>query len=182
MKETYRQTIHLLMGVIGAWILLTLNAQLGLLFLSAVLLFVFLLFDLVACGYALPGLDRLIEETDRARELPFKGSLAFAVGALFCFIVFGGEYTAVGLITLGVLDSITTLAGLRFGRHTILHNKSVEGTITGVVAAAIVLLFFIPPGVALLVAGVGGPVELFSPIEDNLVIQVVVCTVLVLIS
>jgi phytol kinase len=79
-----------------------------------------------------------------------------------------------------VLDSISTLVGLRFGEHKVRGKKSLEGTLSGSVAAALALLVLLPVPEALLVAGVSGLAELYSPIEDNLAIQVVACTTLAL--
>ncbi|MBA7465526.1 hypothetical protein ES707_00696 [subsurface metagenome] len=63
MSETFRQVVHLLMGLLGAGIVLRLDDRMALVFMSA------------------------------------------------------------ALVTLGVLDSVSTLAGLQFGRHTLRGKK-----------------------------------------------------------
>lgn len=78
-----------------------------------------------------------------------------------------------------MLDSIATLVGLRFGRHTLRGKKSLEGTLAGAAAAALALAFLIPWWAAAAVAGVAGVIEAFSPVDDNVAIQVGVCTTLV---
>jgi phytol kinase len=180
MDETYRQTIHLSMGLLGAWILLTLDPHAALIFLAVALVLAFLACDFVSRGYSIFTLKRIMDETERKKAIPYKGGIAYAIGALFCLIIFGNEIAAVGLVTLGVLDSISTLVGLRFGRHKVRGKKSLEGTLSGSVAAALALLVLVPVPEALLVAGVSGLAELYSPIEDNLAIQVVACTTLAL--
>jgi len=113
--------------------------------------------------------------------VPLKGGYRLRYRPLlFCLAVFGREYTAVGLVTLGLLDSVSTIAGLRFGRHTIRGSKSLEGTLTGAVAAALALIFLVPWWAAVVVAGVAGVVEAYSPLDDNVAIQVAVCLTLAL--
>ncbi len=182
MSETFRQTVHLLMGVIGAGIILRLDDRGALVFLSAVLVALFLLCDAFTRGYDVPVLSRILDETERRGKVPLKGGIAYAIGALFCLAVFGREYTAVGLVTLGLLDSVSTLVGLRFGRHTLPGSKSLEGTVTGAAAAALALAFLIPWWAAAVVAGIAGIVETYSPVDDNVAVQVGVCVTLVVLG
>jgi phytol kinase len=130
MSETFRQTVHLLMGVLGAAVILRLDDQGALVFVSAVLVATFLLCDAFTRGYDLPVLSGVMDEAERRGKVPLKGGIAYAIGALFCLAVFGREYTAVGLVTLGLLDSVSTIAGLRFGRYILRGGKSLEGTLT----------------------------------------------------
>lgn len=182
MGETFRQVVHLLMGLLGAAVILRLDDQEALVFVSAVLVVLFLLCDAFTRGYDLPVLSGVMDEAERRGKVPLKGGIAYAIGALFCLAVFGREYTAVGLVTLGLLDSVSTIAGLRFGRHTIRGSKSLEGTLTGAVAAALALIFLVPWWAAVVVAGVAGVVEAYSPLDDNVAIQVVVCLTLALLG
>ncbi|WP_054847869.1 hypothetical protein [Methanoculleus chikugoensis] len=132
MGETFRQTVHLLMGLLGAAVILRLDDRGGaFVFVSAALVIQFLLCDAFTRGYDVPVLSRVMDESERTGKVPLKGGIAYAAGALFCLAVFGRGYTAVGLVTVGVLDSVSTLIGLRFGRHTLVGKKSLEGTIAG---------------------------------------------------
>ncbi|PKL61437.1 MAG: phosphatidate cytidylyltransferase [Methanomicrobiales archaeon HGW-Methanomicrobiales-2] len=180
MSETFRQTVHLLMGVIGAGVILRLDDRWAFVFASAVLVAVFLVCDAFTRGYDVPVLSWVFDETERRGKIPLKGAIAYAAGALFCLAVFGREYTAVGLVTVGVLDSISTLVGLRFGRHTLRGKKSLEGTVAGAAAAALALAFLVPWWAAVVVAGVAGVIEAFSPVDDNVAVQVGACVTLAL--
>jgi dolichol kinase len=180
MSETFRQTVHLLMGVLGAGIVLHLDDRGAFVFLSAALVAQFLLCDAFTRGHDVPILSRILDESERTGKVPLKGGIAYAVGALFCLAVFGREYTAIGLVTVGVLDSISTLVGLRFGHHTLIGKKSLEGTLAGVAAAALALAFLIPGWAAAVVAGVAGIVEAYSPVDDNVAVQVSSCLTLAL--
>ncbi len=188
MSELFRQTVHFLMGIVGAAIIVSLRPGTALIFLSLILVAAFLLLDIMTRGYDIPVLDSLLDEAERSGRVPMKGSLAFAIGALLSYVFFGPLFTAAGLTTLGALDSITAVAGTRIGRHTIYRKKSLEGTIAGIAAATVVVWVYIPfltgvavaPALALLVASVAGLVEVFSPVDDNLLIPPVVCSVLFL--
>lgn len=79
------------------------------------------------------------------------------------------------LIALAVLDSITTLIGIRFGRHRIHNGKSWEGTLSGIAVTVHVLLPFLSFPATLAVSIIAGTIELISPIDDNLVIPVGIC-------
>jgi dolichol kinase len=180
MSETFRQTVHLLMGVIGAGVILRLDDSGAFVFASGVLVAAFLVCDAFTRGHDVPVLSRIFDETERRGKIPLKGAIAYAAGALFCLAVFGREYTAVGLVTVGVLDSVSTLIGLRFGRHTLRGKKSLEGTVAGVAAAALALAFLVPWWAAVVVAGVAGIIEAFSPVDDNVAVQIGACVTLAL--
>jgi dolichol kinase len=85
------------------------------------------------------------------------------------------------LVALSVLDSVTTLAGLRFGRHRIYNGKSWEGTLSGIAVTVLSLLPFLTTPGALAVSAVAGIIELISPVDDNLLIPVGVCLLLALV-
>lgn len=180
MSETFRQTVHLLMGVIGAGIILRLDDRWAFIFVSTVLVAIFLLCDAFTRGYDVPVFSRAFDETERRGKVPLKGAIAYAAGALFCLAVFSREYAAVGLVTVGVLDSVSTLVGLRFGRHTLRGKKSLEGTVAGTAAAALALAFLLPWWAAVVVAGVAGIIEAYSPVDDNVAVQIGACVTLAL--
>jgi dolichol kinase len=79
---------------------------------------------------------------------------------------------------LAVLDGVATIAGIRFGRTRISNGKSVEGTVAGIIVTFLVLLLFISIPGALIVAVIAGIIEMFSPVDDNLVIPVSICLLL----
>ncbi|MDN7013116.1 phosphatidate cytidylyltransferase [Methanoculleus sp. FWC-SCC3] len=182
MGETFRQTVHLLMGVLSAAIILRLDDRWAFIFVSAALVAQFLVCDAFTRGYDVPVLSRVMDESERTGKVPLKGSIAYAAGALFCLAVFGRGYTAVGLVTVGVLDSISTLVGLRFGRHTLRGKKSLEGTVVGAAAAALALSFLIPWWAAVVVAAVAGVIEACFPLDDNVAVQVGVCVTLAVVG
>jgi dolichol kinase len=100
------------------------------------------------------------------------------VSTLACVILFTKPVVLPALIALAVLDGVATIAGIRFGRTRIYNGKSLEGTIAGIVVTFLVLLLVMPVQGALVVAVIAGIIEMFSPVDDNLVIPVSVCILL----
>jgi phytol kinase len=116
-----------------------------------------------------------VQYGDRCDPLPGKGAFFFAVSTFACIILFPVSSVVPALVALAVLDSVTTLAGIRFGRHRIHNGKSWEGTLSGIVVTVFALLPFLTiPGI-LAASIVAGILELFSPVDDNLVKPVGVC-------
>ncbi len=182
MHESLRQVVHLIFGLGIAGFVLLFDRDLVLSILVLALFAGFILSDAISRGLYHPG--RLADHRGpRAarRRPPGKGALFFALGALFCIVFFAKEVAFMGLLVLALLDSVTTLAGLRFGRTRIYNHKSLEGTLAGFAATAIVLALLVPPGgVALATAVAAAVAELASPVDDNLVVPVVACLVLAL--
>ena len=181
MRELVRQLIHLCFGLGIAALVLFLDHAVVIAFLAGGLLIGVILVDLILRGYSVPVLSALLRYGDRSDPLPGKGAFFFAVSALACTILFPVSFVVPALVALAVLDSVTTLVGKRFGRHRIHNGKSWEGTLSGIVVTVIALLPFLPIPGALAASVVAGILELFSPVDDNLVLPVGICILLVLV-
>lgn len=169
--EYPRQLAHLVLGVgAGALILLLPPGQPAPI-LAGALLVGFLVTD------ALEGM-----ETDASRFGRFVGTF-FRVGepsggganytglsVLASLLLFPASSVAAATIAFGVLDSVSTIAGLRYGRRRLPNGKSVEGALAGVAFTTPVLLLFLSPATAVAVAFVGALAELVLPVNDNLVV------------
>ena len=181
MREIVRQAIHLFFGIGIAMMVLFLDHEVVIAVLVSGLLTGVVLVDLILRGNTVPGLSPLVHYGDRCDPLPGKGAFFFGVSALACTILFPVSVVVPALVALSVLDSVTTLAGLRFGRHRIYNGKSWEGTLSGIAVTVLSLLPFLTTPGALAVSAVAGIIELISPVEDNLLIPVGVCLLLALV-
>ncbi len=181
MRETARQLIHLWFGLGIAALVLFLDHAVVIAILSISLLAGLVLIDLILRGYQIPVISPLVRYGDRGDPLPGKGALSFGISTLACTVLFPVSIVVPSLVALSVLDSITTLAGLRFGRHRISNGKSWEGTLSGTAVTGISLLPLLPVPGALAAALVAGVIELITPVDDNLVIPVGVCLLLALV-
>ncbi len=181
MREIVRQLIHLCFGLGIASMVLLLDKAAAVAVMAAGLLIGVLLIDLILRGNTIPVISRLVQYGDRSDPLPGKGALFFAVSALTCIILFPEIIVVAALVALSVLDSTTTLVGMRYGRHRIHNGKSWEGTVSGTVITILCLLpvLTIPGAVAASVTA--GIIELLSPVDDNLVIPPAVCILLSLV-
>jgi phytol kinase len=178
MRETLRQLVHLLFGLAIAALILVLDRTAALAVLSAGLFVGLIIIDLILEGFRVPIFSRLVDAMERQEDLPGKGSLFFTVSALFCLVFFDSPQVFIGILVLSVLDAVTTIVGLRFGRMRVVNEKSVEGTLAGAVVTAAVLVPFLPLPLALATSAIAAIAEHLSPVDDNLVIPPVVCLLL----
>jgi phytol kinase len=181
MREIVRQAIHLCFGVGIAAFVYFVDHAMVIAVLAGGLLIGVVLVDLILRGYHVPVISPLVQYGDRCDPLPGKGAFFFAVSALACIILFPVPVVVPALVALSVLDSVTTLAGTRFGQHRIHNGKSWEGTLSGIAVTVLALLPFLTLPGAFITAIVTGIIELFSPVDDNLVIPVGVCLLLTLV-
>lgn len=178
MNESLRQVVHLVFGLGIAGFVHFFDRDITLTVLILTLFVGFIFSDAVARGYTIPVVSWVIAGLERRDAVPGKGALFFALGALFCLFFFGREIAFAGLVVLSLLDSVTTLVGVRFGRTRIYNHKSLEGTLAGVAVTTAALCLLVPPAAALATAAVTGLAELVSPVDDNLVVPVVACLAL----
>lgn len=182
MKESLRQLVHLLFGLLIAGFIAVFPRDVVIPVLALSLFSGFILSDTIARRFRVPMISPMIDMMERDVPLPGKGALYFALSALFCAIFFEFPAVFIAILVLAILDSATTLIGLRFGRHAIINGKTIEGTAGGILITWGALLPFLPPGTGLLVAVAGGIVELASPIDDNLLVPVIICMLLTVIA
>lgn len=182
MNESLRQVVHLLFGLGIAGFIFIFDRGITISVLAITLFAGFILSDAVSRGYTIPVISTILGGLERRDATPGKGALFFAFGALFSLIFFEKDVVAVGLVVLALLDSITTITGVRFGKTRIYNHKSIEGTIAGIAVTAIALSLLVPPPVALATTAVAGLAELISPVDDNLIIPVAACLALTLLT
>jgi dolichol kinase len=181
MREIVRQLIHLCFGLGIAALVFFIDHTIVIAVMAGSLLIGVVLVDLILRGYTIPGLSPLVQYGDRCDPLPGKGAFFFAVSALACIILFPVSMVVPALVALAVLDSVTTLVGVQFGRHRIYNGKSWEGTLSGIAVTFLALCPFLTLTGALTASVIAGIIELFSPVDDNLVIPVGVCILLALV-
>jgi dolichol kinase len=177
MQELARKLIHMIFGLGIAGMILVLDHTTATAVLAGGLFAGLILIDLILRGYTLPLISALVDYVDRCDPLPGKGAFYFAVSALACVILFPAAVVP-ALVALAVLDGVATIAGIRFGRTRIFNGKSVEGAAAGMAVTFPVLLPVLPVTGALAVAVIAGLIEMFSPVDDNLVIPIGICVLL----
>lgn len=91
------------------------------------------------------------------QNIPLKGTIMFLCGITLSFLLFSEEivYASIAIVAFG--DSIATAVGVLVGRHKLPYSKekTVEGTVSGIVAAFLSSLLFVTP-VQALIGAAGG--------------------------
>lgn len=91
------------------------------------------------------------------QTIPLKGTILLLCGIIFSFILFPEEimYASIVVVTFG--DSVATALGVLVGKHKLPYSreKTIEGTVSGIVAAFLVSLLFVTP-VQAFVGSTGG--------------------------
>ncbi|WP_292377509.1 diacylglycerol/polyprenol kinase family protein [Methanosarcina sp. UBA289] len=91
------------------------------------------------------------------QTIPLKGTILLLCGILLSFILFPEEimYASIVVVTFG--DSVATALGVLVGKHKLPYSreKTIEGTVSGIVAAFLVSLLFVTP-VQAFVGATGG--------------------------
>jgi dolichol kinase len=132
-------------------------------------------------GLNMPILTKLIKGSERERdqEFPGRGALRFFIGAFLTLLVFRNtpDIVAAGIIVLALGDSASTLGGVAYGRHKIPFNreKSIEGSISGSLAAFIGLVVLTPFSIVVTACAslIGMAVEsLPLRVDDNLTVPI----------
>jgi len=182
MDETARQTLHIVFGIGIAALISLCGKDLSLIILSLILIIGIILSDALSKRYHIPLVSRIVHEVERPDTVPGKGAILFFVSSLVCLILFPPSMVLPAILALAVADGVSTIAGIRYGRIRIGNGKSVEGACAGFAATAIVLLLVLPPLPAVIAATVASAVEIVCPVDDNLVIPVAVCIVLMIIG
>jgi phytol kinase len=178
MNETLRQVVHLLLGLLIAGMIWVLGREISTLILAVGIFFGLMVADAVLRGYFVPFFSPILGMLERTDAVPGKGAFFFTLSALFCLLIFEMETVVIAIIVLSLLDSLSTIIGMRWGKIRIYNGKSVEGSLAGAIASLAAIHFLLPLEMAVIVACAAGIVELVSPVDDNLTIPVSVCVIL----
>ncbi|MBP2145607.1 dolichol kinase [Methanofollis sp. W23] len=182
MRELGRQAVHLIFGLGIAAVLLIPIPGLAPKIYAAFLIAGLIISEAILHGRHVPLFTAIVEAFERKETIPGKGAAYFVAAALFSSIFYDPPTAFIAVLSLAVLDSVATVAGLTFGRHPLVNGRTLEGSAGGFLALAAVLLILLPPLAALIAAATAMLAELLSPVDDNLVIPPAVGAVLTALS
>jgi len=119
---------------------------------------------------------------------PFVGSFWFYFAFFITFIIFPLNIASASCAILAVGDCLSGLVGRRFGKHKIIGNKSIEGSVVFLLSSFLVALIFISPLLAIIGAVIAMFVELITEqsllkrkhANDNLLIPIIISIILYL--
>lgn len=169
--EYPRQLAHLVLGVVAGVLILVLPAGRPAPILAGALLVGFLVADALA-GVKIDAsrAGRFVGTFVRSGEHTGGGANYTGLSVLAGLLVFPSMAVAAASIAFGVLDAVSTIAGLRYGRRRLPNGKSLEGSLAAALVTVPVLLLFLSPSAAVAAAGIGALAELVLPVNDNLAV------------
>ena len=91
------------------------------------------------------------------QNIPLKGTILLVCGIVLSLALFPREIVYASIAVVGFGDSVATIAGVTLGRHKLPYSeqKTVEGTLAGIIAAFIAATVFVTP-VQAFVGSAGG--------------------------
>ncbi len=166
-RELTRKSIHIGLGIFLS-IVLSFTSILTFQYFLTVVLLVGVLLALIAHARIFPVLEDVLTEVHRPKELfPGESAFVFILGVLIPTFFFADKFVIIlGILGLTFQDGFSTLVGKKYGRIHLRHNKTVEGSLAGLVAAFLVFLALIPAEQAFLLALFVTLVELI-PLNDS---------------
>ena len=130
-----------------------------------------------------------LERPDVLKTFPGRGLVFLLTGMLLAYKLFPHDIAIVSMITLGLLDPLSKIFGMSFGRTLNVldpkHKKYLEGHFVGGTATFLASLAFVNPVEALIAATVGAVSESVivdlngQALDDNVVIPLSVGSALV---
>ncbi|MDD1721371.1 MAG: hypothetical protein LUP95_05230 [Euryarchaeota archaeon] len=173
MLELRRKLAHLILGVIFAYLVVSLPHEL------VVTVNLLLIVGLLISAYLyqvhhVRFFIWLFEQFDRPSKFTARGAITFFIGTLAAVLLFTPFVAALSILVLAVGDAVATITGYYAGKHRVLNSKTLEGTLAFFVSTGILLAFFVAPVAAISVALVTAILELLTPpyIDDNLILPV----------
>ncbi|VVB74154.1 Uncharacterised protein [Candidatus Tiddalikarchaeum anstoanum] len=169
MSHNYgRKIFHLILGVILGLLIIYVRkryiiAVLTGLISAGVLIRLFLL-----KGFKFGVVEHFLRWFGRPNEIGM-GAMFFFIGALISILFFQREYAGVGVLVLGISDGLSAIFGMG-SVHKLYNNKSFEGTIAFFISSFIIILFFDTLFQAVATSLLLSLIELFSPVDDNIII------------
>ncbi|HYA33925.1 MAG TPA: hypothetical protein VEG65_08050 [Candidatus Bathyarchaeia archaeon] len=171
MLELRRNIAHLLLGTFFAFLAVSLPREFVLLTV-AVVIGALIVASFLHQRYEIPFLVWLFARFDRPIKFTAKGAITFFVGIFIAVGLFSPLYAALSILVLSIADSLATIAGHYAGKHALFKMKTLEGTGTFFACAFVILVFFVTPAKAFLVALIASVTELITPayVDDNITV------------
>ncbi len=138
--ELKRQTIHLILGLIMTFVLLTCTKSQSIVFVFLIILI------LIIAEYIYTNkkfqMHHIIGEMKREQEHAFEGAVYLPLGVLITIIIFPQIIAVIAILLLAVGDSFATIFGMHFKTKKLKFspNKSVGGSLAGFLFNFIALL------------------------------------------
>jgi len=170
--EYNRKIFHIILGIVISVLIFNMRKTYLIIGLTAILSAGILIRLLLLKGFEFKLLSKFLINFGRPFEVGM-GAMNYLLGILLSLIFpFPREYAAITVLILGISDGLATLVGIN-SKYKIYKKKSFHGTTTFFVSSYIILIIGLNSiMLALGVSIVLTILELFSPIDDNLLIPI----------
>lgn len=167
-SEVQRQLIHLLTGITLIF-LIRIAGNLALTVLLLLIAFYVLMSAIIVMNKLPLSFSTFLCRWGRPakQHIPLQGTILLLIGITLSFILFPESvvYASIAIVAFG--DSIATAAGVLIGNHKLPYSKkkTVEGTVSGTIAAFLAASFFVTPLQALIGSAGGMLLESFLDLQ-----------------
>lgn len=171
--ETRRNLFHLFVGLFIASMIYYLPREDTIGILGGLLFVGLIISKQIHAGQKLPIFTKSLNIFERKDvKFPGLGVITFLTGSITTILLFNDRIAFIAILILAVNDSLSTLVGMRFGTHKIYRNKTIEGFAGGLLSSFVIVLPLIGFINAFIVCLVASIIELFSVLDDNLLIPI----------
>ncbi|MDD2678846.1 MAG: hypothetical protein PHT91_03610 [Candidatus Nanoarchaeia archaeon] len=173
MQLEYRRKIfHILLGIALSIIIFNVRKIYLVSIITGILCAGVLIRLLLLKGFEFKILAKFFINFGRPYEVGM-GAMNFFVGVLLSLILpFPREYAAISVLILGISDGLATIAGIA-SKYRIWNKKTFHGTTAFFISTYLILSIYMNSMISSLLISIGLTIlELFSPVDDNLLIPV----------
>jgi dolichol kinase len=177
-KEWLRQSFHIMYGIVVLILLKVFHQNIVAIFLLLLSLLGFII-SFTSKKKNIWFITKMLDVFDRKedrKDMPGKGAITLTIGFFLSLLLFENRIAKAAILILALGDSFSTLGGKAFGKIILRKPKTLEGSLTGVIAATIgSTIFYIP----LLPAVVASLIAIMSEhletkiLDDNILIPVI---------
>lgn len=167
--ELKRQLFHLMCGIV---IIILIYFNIINFFVVLLLLIIGVIISLLSKKYKIPIIYYFLENFDRKKKaLPGAGVLAYFAGVILSLLAFEKNIALASIAILAFGDSATTIFGKLLGRtkNPLNKNKTVEGSIFGILFGFLGAVFFVSAVEAIIASVFAMLIEALDvKVDDNI--------------
>lgn len=172
--ELRRQLVHA-SGILAVPVILFVNREAATVMLGGFLILLIMLsFYRAKRAFQAKWLETFVLKRERPGVFPLSGSVFFFLGTFCAFLLYQPLYAAAATAVLAIGDSTSTVVGKFWGKHKLPLDggRSWEGSLAFFLFSFIVLLFFVQPQKAMIVAALTAAVEVIPRLDDNFTVPI----------
>jgi len=171
--ELRRQLVHAA-GILVVPVILFMERQAATVTLGGILLLLIIMsFYRAKKKFQAKWLEDFVLKRERPGEFPLSGSVFFFLGTFCAFLLYQPLYAAAAAAVLALGDSASTVVGKLYGKHKLpFGGRSWEGSLAFFAFSFAVLLLFVQPQKAAVVAALAALVEMIPKLDDNFTIPI----------